>query len=127
MARPSAIVTEAELSVLNHLWEHGPSVVREISRAIYAKNTPAYHATVNSLLDQLEKKRYVSRDRSGFAHRFTAIIERSALVGSQLQQIADSYFDGALTPMLLPLVDKISLSKRDRDTIRKLIEKAREE
>ena len=26
MARPSAIVTDAELSVLNHLWEHGPSV-----------------------------------------------------------------------------------------------------
>jgi len=126
MARQSAIVTEAELSVLNHLWEHGASVVRDITFAIYADNTPAYHATVNSLLDQLERKGYVSRDRSGFAHSFTATIERSALVGSQLQQIADSYFDGALTPMLLPLVDRMKLSKRDRETIRKLIEKARE-
>jgi predicted transcriptional regulator len=53
MARPSAIVTDAELSVLNHLWEHGPSVVREIAYALYSQNTPAYHATVNSLLDQL--------------------------------------------------------------------------
>ena len=125
MARPSAIVTEAELSVLNHLWEQGPSVVREIAYALYSENTPAYHATVNSLLDQLEKKGYVDRDRSDFAHSFTAIIERSTLVGSQIQQIADSYFDGALTPMLLPLVDKIKLSKRDRETIRKIIDKAR--
>ena len=57
MARPSAIVTDAELSVLNHLWEHGPSVVREIASALYSQNTPAYHATVNSLLDQLEQLR----------------------------------------------------------------------
>jgi predicted transcriptional regulator len=125
MARPSAIVTDAELSVLNHLWEHGPSVVREIASALYSQNTPAYHATVNSLLDQLEHKGYVTRDRSGFAHSFTAAIDRPTLVGTQLQQIADSYFEGALTPMLLPLVDKIKLSKRDRETLRKIIDKAR--
>ena len=125
MARPSAIVTDAELSVLNHLWEHGSSVVREIASALYSQNTPAYHATVNSLLDQLEQKGYVARDRSGFAHSFTAAIDRPTLAGTQLQQIADSYFDGALTPMLLPLVDKIKLSKRDRETIRKIIDKAR--
>ena len=124
MARPSAIVTDAELSVLNHLWEHGSAVVREIAYALYSENTPAYHATVNSLLDQLEQKEYVARDRSGFAHSFTATIDRSTLVGSQLQQIADSHFDGALTPMLLPLVDNIKLSKRDREAIRKIIDKA---
>jgi predicted transcriptional regulator len=125
MARPSAIVTDAELSVLNHLWENGSSVVREIASALYSQNTPSYHATVNSLLDQLEQKGYVTRDRSGFAHSFTATIDRPTLVGTQLQQIADSHFDGALSPMLLPLVDKIKLSKRDREAIRKIIDKAR--
>ena len=125
MARPSAIITEAELSVLNHLWEHGSSVVREIAYAIYSDNTPAYHATVNSLLDQLEQKGFVARDRSSFAHSFTATIDRSELVGSQLQQIADSHFGGVLTPMLLSLVDKIKLSRRDREAIRKIIDKAR--
>jgi predicted transcriptional regulator len=124
MARPSALVTEAELSVLNHLWEHGPSVVREIASALYSDNTPAYHATVNSLLDQLEKKGYVARDRSNFAHSFTAKIDRSELVGSQLQQIADRHFDGMLTPMLMSLVDKIKLSRRDREAIRKIIDRA---
>ncbi len=125
MARPSAIVTEAELSVLNHLWQRGPSVVREIAHAIYSDNTPAYHATVNSLLDQLQQKGYVARDRSSFAHSFTAKIDRSELVGSQLQQIADSHFEGVLTPMLLSLVEKIKLSRRDRDAIRKIMDRAR--
>ena len=123
MPRPSAIVTDAELSVLAYLWDHGPAVVREIAHAIYAANTPAYHATVNSLLDQLEAKGFVARDRSEHAHKFTARVERGELVGSQLQQIADSHFDGALTPMLLALVDKVKLSRRDREAIRKLIDK----
>jgi predicted transcriptional regulator len=74
---------------------------------------------------RLEQKEYVARDRSGFAHSFTATIDRSNLVGSQLQQIADSHFDGALTPMLLPLVDKINLSRRDREAILGIIDKAR--
>jgi DNA-binding MarR family transcriptional regulator len=63
MARPSAIVTETELSVLNHLWEYGPSVVREIAFAIYTENTPAYHATMNSLLDRMEQKGYPEPDQ----------------------------------------------------------------
>lgn len=123
MSRPSAIVTDAELSVLEYLWEHGASIVREIAFGLYSENTPAYHATVNSLLDQLEKKQFVTRDRSGFAHRFSAAIERSDLVKTQLQEIADSHFDGALAPMLLSLVEKIKLSRGDREAIRKIIDK----
>ena len=123
MPRPGAIVTGAELSVLDHLWENGPAIVREIAFGLYSENTPAYHATVNSLLDQLEQKQFVTRDRSGFAHRFTATIQRSELVGNQLQQLADSHFDGAMAPMLLSLVEKVNLGPRDREAIRKIIDK----
>ena len=98
MPRASAVVTAAELSVLNFLWENGPSVVRVISSTLYQENTPAYHATVNSLLDQLEKKGYVTRDRSGYAHQFEAAVKRDELIGTELQQIADSHFGGALAP-----------------------------
>ena len=106
MPRPIALVTDAELAVLAFLWERGPSPVREISQGVYAKNTAAYHATVNSLLEQLESKGYVERDRSRFAHVFAAKVDRATLVGQQLQQIADSHFDGAIAPMLLaPLTE----------------------
>lgn len=122
MPRPSAIVTDAELAVLEYLWREGARTVREISYGVYGENTAAYHATVNSLLDQLEAKGYVERDRSGFAHVFTAAIDRSKLVAWQLQEIADSHFQGALCPMLLTLVDHLQLRPRDRNAIRKIIE-----
>jgi len=122
MPRPSAIVTEAELAILEFLWESGPTTVRDLSAGIYQENTPAYHATVNSLLENLEEKDFVTRDRSGFAHLFSAKIDRPALVGKQLQQIADSHFGGALSPMLLALVDILKLKPRDRSAIMKIIQ-----
>lgn len=118
------MVTDAELAIMDYLWTHGASVVRDISREVYAANTPAFHATVNSLLDQLEGKGFVSRDRSGFAHRFAATVNRNELVGSQLQRIADSHFGGALAPLVMPLVEKIHLSKRDREAIERILKKS---
>jgi len=122
MPRPASVVTDAELSVLVFLWDHGPAVVREIAHGLYSTNTPSYHATVNSLLDQLDAKGFVTRDRTGFAHVFRATIDRSALVGKQLEQIAASHFGGSLAPMLLTLADKVKLSRRDRETLRKIVE-----
>ena len=122
MPRSSAVVTDAELSVLEFLWEHGPSAARDISKEVYGKNTSSYHATVNSLLDQLEAKKFVKRDRSGFAHIFSAKTERSTLVGKQLQEIANSHFNGALAPMLLTLADNLQLKPRERKAILKIIQ-----
>ena len=125
MPRPASVVTDAELSVLEFLWERGPAVIREMARGLYAANTPSYHATVNSLLDQLVTKGFVARDRTGFAHVFSAKIDRSALVGKQLEHIAASHFGGSLAPMLLTLADKVKLNRRDREVLRKIVESIR--
>jgi predicted transcriptional regulator len=121
--RPAASqVTETELAILDVLWEHGPRPIRDIVVALYCKHTPSLHATVKSLLERLESKGYVTCDKSGFAHRFSAKLNREAYVGQQLEELADNHFNGAMAPMLLSLVDRIKLSRKDRESIRKIIE-----
>ena len=122
MPRQSAVVTDAELSVLDFLWSQSSASVRDIAQAVYQKNTAAYHATVNSLLDQLEAKGYVHRDRSNFAHLFSAKVDRSVVVGKQIQQIADRHFDGALSPMFLALVENMKLKPKDLKAIRRIVD-----
>jgi len=117
-------VTETEIAILDVLWEHRSATVREIAESLYAENTASAHATVKSLLDRLAEKGYVQCDRSGFAHVFLATHDRATFVGMQVQQMADSHFGGSLVPMLLTLVDRVKLSRRDRDALRKIIEKA---
>ena len=122
MPRNSADVTQTELAILDVLWSRGDCAVRDIVAALYEQHTPTLHMTVKSLLERLEDKGYVESDRGGFAHRFSAKVSREAYVGQQLKQLADSHFDGALAPMLLTLVDRIKLSRKDREAIRKIID-----
>jgi hypothetical protein len=76
----------------------------------------------HSLLDRLAAKGHVAGDRSGFAHRYVAKIDRHAFVGEQLRQLADTHFGGSLSPMLLTLVDLAKLKKSERDAIRKIVD-----
>ena len=122
MPRNVADVTETELAILDVLWSRGQSAVRDIVAALYGEHTPSLHATVKSLLERLEGKGYVECDKSEFAHQFSAKVSREAYVGHQLKQLAESHFDGALAPMLLTLVDRINLSRKDREAIRKIID-----
>src|SRR6185295_17971106 len=98
MPRNVADVTETELAILDVLWDRGQSAVRDIVAALYAEHTPTLHMTVKSLLERLEGKGYVECDKSGFAHLFTAKVSRAAYVGTQLEQLANNHFDGALAP-----------------------------
>jgi BlaI family penicillinase repressor len=115
-------VTNAELSILEILWEHGPATIGDITIAIYGKKTTPRYATVQKLLERLEAKGCVMRDRSGFAHRFDAAIERQHLIGQRLQEVAAKLCDGSLTPLLMHLVEAAELNAQDRKRLRKLMD-----
>lgn len=122
MSRKPAAVTETELAILEVLWARDAATIREIVEAIYPQHTPALHATVKSLLDRLASKGFVRGDTSGFMHRFAARVSRQDYVAQELVRLADSHFGGALAPLLMSLVDKVKLSRKERDAIRKIIE-----
>jgi BlaI family penicillinase repressor len=126
MQREPAAVTATELSILEVLWERGPTTVREVVQAVYQEHRQSLHAAVKSLLQRLIDKGYVMCERKGFAHLFSATVGRDAFVGQELQRLADSHYRGELTPMLLALVEKVRLSKKDRTTIVRIIETIRE-
>ena len=127
MAKPSADITNAELSVLEVLWQSsGGATVREIVVALYGRHEHSLHGGVKSFLDRLMEKGYIEVDKTGFAHRFSATVSRSEFVGRQLKRLADEHYGGALTPMLLSLVKQTKLSRSDRDTIERIIENIEE-
>ena len=105
------------------LWEHGSSTVREIVEAIYEKHTHSLHTSVKSLLERLGSKQFVTCERRGAAHFFTAKVDRKAFVAQQLQSLADDNFGGSLAPLLLALVDNVKLQEHDREMIQQIIDK----
>jgi BlaI family penicillinase repressor len=121
MLRKPAPVTETELAIMEVLWNRAPVTVREIVESLYNQHTPALHSTVKSLLDRLAGKGFIDGDTSGFMHRFSPRISRQTYVAQELERLADSHFGGAFAPLLMSLADNTKLSRKERDTIRKII------
>ena len=118
----SVEVSATELAILEVLWEQSQATIREIDRRLYRRPTTATYATVQKLLDRLERKGCVARDRSGFAHVFRATVERKTLIDQRLQEVADKLCGGSFTPLITHLVEARRLSSRDRQALRKWID-----
>jgi predicted transcriptional regulator len=115
-------LTDAEFAVLEPLWQCGERTIRQLTAILYPKQTVSDYATVQKLLERLEAKGCVARDRSQAAHVFRAAVAREALIDDELQKIADRLCDGSLVPVLNQLVRRCRLSRKDRDKLRQLID-----
>jgi len=122
MADTPRDVTETELDVLQALWQTPGATIRQLTDALYPRGTTSHYATVQKLLDRLEAKGYVRRDRHGAAHQFTATVQREELIGRRLQEMAEKLCGGSLTPVLTHLVRTKKLSDRERQELRDLID-----
>ncbi len=122
MGHQNQDVTEAELALLQALWDSCPSTIRQLVERVYKQTGTSVYATVQKLLDRLETKEFVSRDRSGPVHVFRAAIDRDELIGRRLRAVADSLCGGSLSPLLTHLVEGKGLSEKERNELRGLIE-----
>jgi predicted transcriptional regulator len=114
-------VADAELAVLEALWDRGPATIRQLADALYPQGTVSHYATVQKLLERLEVKGCVARDRGGWAHVFRATIARDDLILSRLQATADKLCGGSLVPLLTNLVRARRLSPRERRELNALL------
>jgi predicted transcriptional regulator len=116
-------VTEGELSILEVIWKQGTPTSRDIASAIYEKVSDSKMASVQKLLERLEIKGCVSRDRRERAHRFQAMLSREDYLRHRLQGLADRLCDGAIVPLVTTLLrSKKGLSKRNGEQLRQLID-----
>ena len=114
-------ITDGELSILQVLWDCGEATTREIATALYDEVTDPKMASVQKLVERLESKGCVERDRSQRAHRFRASVSHEHFLGSRLQALADRLCDGALAPLVTTLLRSKGISRNEREQLRKLI------
>lgn len=117
-------VTEAELAVLELLWSEAPRTARQLTERLYPPGTPSDVATVQKLIQRLEAKGLVERDRSQRVHAFHATVTREAYAGSRLADLAEKLSDGSLAPLLLHLVSTKRLNAAELAELRKVLDEA---
>lgn len=122
MGRQVPEVTDAELTVMHALWHDGAATIRQLTERLYPGGGPAYYATVQKLLDRLEDKGCVKRNRAAMAHVFRAAVSRDAIIGAQLRKVAEKLCGGSLTPLLTSLLQAESLGSAERQELRRMLE-----
>lgn len=121
MARRDRDVTESELAILHVLWEKGPTTVRQLTDRLYPTAGPSAHTTVHKLLERLEAKSFVVRDRSGPVQLIEATVSREALIDQRAQALADALCGGSLLSLLSHLVDPRRLRGKDRTELHQFL------
>ena len=120
MALPK--LTKLELQIMEALWDHGASSVREIQERFPERDRPAY-TTVQTMVYRLEAKKAVRRVKKiGNAHIFEALVSRTA---AQRRLIDDllGFFGGRTQPVMAHLIESGKLTLDDVKDAEQLLRK----
>ena len=120
MSQPT--LANAELAVMDLLWEQDRLTARDIREQLYPGTTKAQHGTVQRLLQRLKDKGFVERDRSLPVHLFSALISRQAYASSQLESLADKLTGGSLAPLITHLMEEKKISRAEIRRLRQILD-----
>ena len=124
MARTS--LTRPELQILEVLWTHGASSIREIHEALPAKGRPAF-TTVQTVVYRLEKKKAIRLvKRISKANIVEAAVSRDEAHTTLVDELLN-LFGGRPKPVMARLVESGRLTLEDikeaEGALKKLLKK----
>jgi len=123
MARRGQDITDAELGILRQLWEQSPATIRQLTDVLYPGGGTSAYATVQKLLERLESKGHVGRERGSGAHVFRPLTDREGLIDRRLTDMAESLCEGSFAPLLSRLVEQSTLGDDELGQLRALIDR----
>ena len=123
MAQPSQpTLANAELAVMDLLWQHERLTARQLREKLYPGADKAQHGTVQRLLQRLEDKGFVARDRALSVHLFSARVSRQAYASGQLESLANKLSGGSLAPLITHLIEEKKISNTELKRLRQILE-----
>ena len=123
MARKkSPNLTEAELRLMDVLWDKGAATVGEVAEALPKELDLAYN-TVLTTLRILEEKGYVEhvKAKEGRAFVYTAIVGRDEASRSAVRYLVSRFFRNSPELLVLNLLKDEELTERELNQIRNLL------
>lgn len=114
--------TDAELEILNVLWQRGASTVREVHQAIGRSKPATGYTTVLKLMQIMAEKGLVRRDESQRAHVYEARLAREQTQRQLIGDLLDRAFDGSATKLVMQALNAKRTSAEELTRIRKMLD-----
>jgi predicted transcriptional regulator len=120
MARKqSPTLTEAELPIMDILWEKGSAVVTDVVAAL-ASHAVAYN-TVLTTLRILERKGYVRHTKEGRAFVYHPVVERGEASRKAVRNLMKRFFQDSPELLILNVLEDEALAEAEIVRLKRLI------
>ncbi len=122
MSRKNSVLkpTEAELSLLNILWEIGPATVKQIHLTVSETQKIGY-TTVLKILQIMHEKTLVVRDESNRAHIYSPADSETQTQSSLLKDLVIKAFGGSTSKLVMRAIGN-STTKEEINDIRQMLD-----
>ncbi len=111
--------TDAELAILQVLWDRGPSTVRQVFEALGARETG--YTTTLKLMQIMAEKGLVSRDESARTHIYEAKASRDLTQRRLVSDLLDRAFGGSAATLVMQALSSHPTSAAELREIERLI------
>ncbi|MBV9075101.1 MAG: BlaI/MecI/CopY family transcriptional regulator [Acidobacteria bacterium] len=124
--RRSETLTEAELRVMNVLWEKGPASAQRVLESLPEKLNLAYNSVLTTIR-VLEKKGYVQHTKDGRAHIYEPLVGRDEASRSEVRHLVSRFFSNSHELLLLNLLEEQNLDPTELKRLREILQSSAEE
>ena len=114
--------TDAELAILNVLWERGPSTVRDVHDALSTVQVTGY-TTVLKLLQIMTEKGLVVRDETQRAHIYEARYSEQKTQRQLLADLVDRAFGGSPAKLVMQALSGRKATTEELSALRELLDR----
>ena len=113
--------TNAELEILNLLWESEPMTVKEVHQCLLNTKEIGY-TTALKLMQKMTEKGLLKREAQGKSHLYYSVFRKEETRGKLLDKFLDTTFGGSASKLVMQLVGNKKTSKKELEEIKKLID-----
>jgi predicted transcriptional regulator len=114
--------TDAELEILNVLWQRGASTVREVHQAITRTRPAMGYTTVLKLMQIMAEKKLVRRNESQRAHVYEARLAREQTQRQLIGHLLERAFEGSATKLVMQALSARKASAEELSSIREMLD-----
>jgi BlaI family transcriptional regulator, penicillinase repressor len=118
--RQSATLTEAELRLMNVLWQKGSATVQQLLDALPKKPALAYNSVLTTVR-VLEKKGYVRHIKDGRAHIFVPLVGKAEASRFEVRHLVNRFFKNSHEALVLNILEDRSIDAHELLRMRELL------
>jgi predicted transcriptional regulator len=119
--KKSPTLTEAELRLMEVVWERGEATVADVVAALEQREGLAY-STVLTTMRILEQKGYLAHRQEGRAFVYRALVDRSQARRSAVRHLLASFFDGSPEQLVLNVIDEEKLDMAELERLSRIVD-----